>query len=130
MKSFIFTLLFLFLATSICLAGSKGTKALTINCEGGKTAIVNVVQLMSAKYLGVTATLTNGKYYDFPPEKLNTFSIGKTYTFRLPNKYKAKKFEARLWRGKDKSKKTWSSKVINPQGYVMTGPVAESVSCY
>lgn len=83
--------------------------------------------LSFGNYLGATATLTNGKYYDFPAKK---FSMGDPpANFQLPSQYTAAKWTFRFWKKMDKSQKTWSPNVINPQGYVLKDPVSPEQVC-
>jgi len=42
-------------------------------CEGNRAIITVTPAGNRAKYVGVTATLQNGKYYDFPVEKISFF---------------------------------------------------------
>lgn len=119
------TIVFLLGLSNICFCGTL----LTIICSGNN-AVVTVVNVGGAKYVGATAFLTDGKYYDFPAQRVTLTDVGKSFTFSLPRKYSATKIVARLWKDKKKSKESWSDLVVNPQGYVMTGAIGESVSCF
>lgn len=124
-KLIIISLLFFFCSIKISFAA----EFLTISCFRN-SVVVNVIKISGARYVGATALLDNGDYYDFPAEKIRALSVGKSMRFDIPSKYKAKKIVARLWKGKKKSRKPWSNKVVNHQGYVMTGPVGKGVYCY
>lgn len=126
MKKLLLITAFIFISTTNSFA-MKVQWGEIFNCDSSNvTVMVPAGTFGGAKYLGVTATLDNGQYYDFPAAEL---SMGFMKTFSLPQGYTASSWEARLWGKMKKSKEPWSDKVVNPQGYLMKDPVTESAIC-
>lgn len=104
---------------------------LSVLCQSDRHANVTIAGLGSgSRYLGVTATLSDGTFYDFPAERASVLSIGRIITVSVPsNLPPAVKFSAAVWGGKRSTNTPWSDLVRNHQGYVMTDIRSETVTC-
>jgi hypothetical protein len=105
-----------------------GLGVLNVLCSGDSAA-VTVANPSGARWLGVTAELENGDYYDFPAERLGTLSAGTSKRYSVPSRYNPVRYMAALWGGRENANEPWSDRVMNFQGYNMTNKRSETASC-
>ena len=120
-------------AAGLCAAFATQAQAapkLQITCSD-KTVTVTVLEWDDkSKYVGVTATLADKTYYDFPALEIGSGDIGKVIVNEVPADLpEVDHFTSTTWTGKKDTSQPWSPDVRNHQGYVMTGRPTENVRC-